>query len=294
VTGPALVRAAGGVVWRRHDGGPAEVVVVHRPRYDDWTLPKGKLHRGEHPIAGACREVAEEAHVRASVGPRLPTVSYLSRGGPVEADKVVDWWAMRAVADLGFTPGPETDQRSWLPVDRALRRLSYPHDAQVLRAFADLPPLRPPVVLVRHASAGRRQDWDGPDERRPLDADGSARARALGAVLRWFAPGRLVAASPRRCRQTLTPLARRLRLPVETDDAFDESAEPAGAARRLRDLAGPAGAVVVCSQGGLIPDLLAHLAGGGSDGYRTGKGEAWVLSFATADAAGPAALDRLP
>jgi 8-oxo-dGTP diphosphatase len=293
--GPATVRAAGGVVWRR-TGATAEVVIVHRPRYDDWSLPKGKLRAGEHPITGACREVEEEAHLRPSVGPRLPTVSYPTRADVTEVDKVVDWWAMTATADLGFTPGRETDDRSWLPVDDALHRLSYAHDARVLQAFAHLPPLRPPVVLVRHASAGVRGTWSGPDDERPLDSDGAARARALAAVLRWFDPTRLVSAPPRRCRQTLAPLARKMRVRVEVDGTFDESADPAAAAARLRALAtGSDGGVVVCSQGGLIPDTLARLGGGAPDSYDTGKGQAWVLSFGAEDGhADLVALDRLP
>jgi 8-oxo-dGTP diphosphatase len=277
---PTLVRAAGGVVWRAVERNGTEVLLVHRPRYDDWSLPKGKLKRGEHPIVGACREVHEETAVEAGIAARLPTVSYTTHIGAQPAPKVVDYWAMTVVADTGFTPGTEIDAIGWLDVDRALHRLSYGHDRSVLAAFAELPALTAPVVLVRHASAGDRQTWTGPDGERPLDPDGGARARELARILRCFHPTRLVSATPVRCRQTLVPLAEATGRRVEVDAVFDESADPALAARRLRRLGRGSGCTVVCSQRVVIPGALADLTGTRPDAYATPKGAGWVLSFA--------------
>jgi 8-oxo-dGTP diphosphatase len=290
----AQQRAAGGVVWRTGTGGAQEVAIVHRPRYDDWSLPKGKLRRGENPIAGAYREVWEETGLRPSVGARLPTVHYDVWALTQLVEKVVDYWAMTVVADDGFEPGDETDALDWLPADVALARLSYPHDIKVLAAFTELPELRSPVVLVRHAPAGKR-GHHRPDRLRALDDKGRARAAALVAPLRCFAPTRLISATPRRCVQTLQPLASALELTVEPDAAFDEEADPHLAAKRLNGLAEHPGAVVVCSQGKLIPPALAALYGGPTSTYRTPKGSGWVLSFAsTADGPRPAVLDELP
>jgi 8-oxo-dGTP diphosphatase len=282
-------------------GGGREVALVHRPRYDDWSLPKGKLRRGEHPIPGACREVLEETALRPSVGPRLPTVSYPPRNGPAP-DKVVDYWAMTVAADLGFRPGPETDELSWVPVDRALEMVSYARDAWVLNAFTRLPLTAPPVVVVRHASAGERERFTGPDDQRPLDAAGAGRARELAAILRWFSPTRLLSASPRRCRQTLAPLARMIDLDIEVEMAFNEDADLRAAAELLPGLATGSGCTVVCSQGKLIPPMLAEVADGSADLYPTAKGAAWVVSFPVPSpgpvkAPGrprPAAVDPLP
>jgi 8-oxo-dGTP pyrophosphatase MutT (NUDIX family)/phosphohistidine phosphatase SixA len=299
----APIRAAGGVVWRRgpvlggHSSADRQVVVVHRPRHDDWTLPKGKLERGELPILAAVREVWEETAIRAVVGARLPTVHYevWARGSggasPGLADKVVDYWAMRASLDDDFTPGRETDIRAWLSVDEARNQLTYPHDLKVLTAFAELPPLRDPVIVLRHGSAGHREPNGGNDSERALDPAGVARATELVAPLRCFAPGHLIAATPRRCVQTLWPLARALDLPVETDAAFDDAADAAAAARRLQVLSAGGRSVVVCSQGKLIPAAIAELTGRAPSTFKTAKGRGWVLSFGPE---GHVRVDELP
>jgi 8-oxo-dGTP diphosphatase len=287
------IRAAGGVAWRpstadgwaagRSTGG-IEVCLVHRPRYDDWSLPKGKLEPGEHPLLAAVREVAEEADVRGVPQVRLPAVHYPSNGQP----KVVDFWSMRAVAQGGFEENTEVDGVRWLPVDEAVRLVSYPHDARVLRDFAALPPVTAVLTLVRHAQAGARATWSGPDSARPLDVVGWAQARALAPLLALTRPERLLAASARRCLQTLDPLAELLDLPIEVDADFDEpkpgqdlDENALAAAARLTELATTGSAAAICSQGKVIPAALARLAGSPAD-YTTPKGTGWLLAF-TAD-----------
>ncbi|WP_176308688.1 NUDIX hydrolase [Micromonospora sp. NBS 11-29] len=278
---PVRIRAAGGVVWRP---GPAgfEVCLVHRPRYDDWSLPKGKLDAGEHPLVAAVREVAEETDVRAVPQVRLPTIRYRSEGRP----KAVDWWSMRAVGSGGFQPGTEVDEVAWFPADVAARRVSYPHDAEVIAAFAALPPVTATLLLVRHAHAGKRGTWSGPDTGRPLDAEGRAQARALVPLVALVQPVRLLSASARRCVQTLDPAAARLDLPIEVCGDFDEpkpgqqAAECAlAAAARLATLAAAAEPVAVCSQGKVIPGALERLTGRADD-FTTAKGGGWLLPFA--------------
>jgi 8-oxo-dGTP diphosphatase len=130
----SVVRAAGGVVWRTGADGSAEVLLVHRPRYDDWSFPKGKNDPGEADERCAVREVEEETGIVAAVGPELPSVTYRDhRGRP----KVVRYWAMAVADDRGFAPGEEVDELAWLSVGGAARRLTYPHDRAVLDAFAE-------------------------------------------------------------------------------------------------------------------------------------------------------------
>jgi 8-oxo-(d)GTP phosphatase len=270
-------------VWRpaRHD---IEVCVVHRPRYDDWSLPKGKLEPGEHPLVAAVREVAEETNVQAVPQVWLSQAQYTMRDG---VPKTVDYWSMRAVDDGQFTAHAEVDQMRWLPVDGAAQRVSYSHDVSVLRRFAALPRVSGVMALVRHGSAGKRGAWSGPDEARPLDDEGWAQARALVPLLELIRPRRLVAATVRRCRQTLDPLAERVDLPIEADSALDEPG-PGGdpddnalaAVRRLCELAATGVPTAVCSQGKVIPDVLAHLSAAPAEDYTTPKGTGWLLAFA--------------
>ncbi|MEV6927174.1 NUDIX domain-containing protein [Dactylosporangium sp. NPDC051485] len=269
----SVVRAAGGVVWRR-DGGATEIVLVHRPRYNDWSLPKGKLDPGEHELTAAVREVFEETAVEAVPQVRLPSIRYLT--GEPGVEKSVDFWSMRAAA---WTPRPaddEIEEARWVPATEAQSALSYAHDRGVVRAFLDLPPVTAVVALVRHAKAGKRHEWTGPDTERPLEPAGERDARALSGLLTLLRPDRVVSATPVRCRQTVEPLG----LPLELDPAFDELHPPGPAATRLAELAGRGGTTVVCSQGKLMPPLLAALTNRADVNFHTRKGAGWVLSFA--------------
>ncbi|MEY2424399.1 MAG: 8-oxo-dGTP diphosphatase [Acidimicrobiaceae bacterium] len=124
----AVVRAAGGVVLRSSERGP-EVAVVHRPRYDDWSLPKGKRDPGETDEQCAVREVEEETGLRCALGRELLPTRYVDRKG---RPKVVRYWDMTVVGSRPFVANDEIDDLVWLPVGEAVDRLSYPHDAEVL------------------------------------------------------------------------------------------------------------------------------------------------------------------
>jgi 8-oxo-dGTP diphosphatase len=120
------VRAAGGLV-QRDDG---RIAVVHRPRYDDWSLPKGKLDDGETWEQAALREVHEETGVRAELGEELPSDSYTDNKG---RPKTVRWWRMRTVGDDGFAPDDEVDELRWVTPEEAAALLSYDHDRRLVQ-----------------------------------------------------------------------------------------------------------------------------------------------------------------
>jgi 8-oxo-dGTP diphosphatase len=125
------VLAAGGVVWRHNGTGNVEVLIVHRPKYDDWTFPKGKLAPGEGAAEGALREVAEETGLRCSLGQELASTSYVDSAG---RPKTVRYWSM--VADGGqFRANDEVDEVRWVPVEEAPAALSYDRDRDVLASF---------------------------------------------------------------------------------------------------------------------------------------------------------------
>jgi 8-oxo-dGTP pyrophosphatase MutT (NUDIX family) len=126
-----MVRAAGGVVVRE-DGGAREVVVVHRPAYDDWTLPKGKARKGESDEDCAVREVQEETGLRCKRGRELASTSYLDSAG---REKRVRYWLMRP-ADGTLRPSNEVDEARWVSFEEADRLLTYEHDRVVLRSAA--------------------------------------------------------------------------------------------------------------------------------------------------------------
>jgi broad specificity phosphatase PhoE/predicted NUDIX family NTP pyrophosphohydrolase len=273
-----VIRAAGAVLWREGAQG-TEIAVVHRPDYDDWTLPKGKPARGEHPLVAACWEVWEETGMRASAGQRLPSVSYSVDDEP----KTVEYWAMHA--DGGsFVPTQEVDRIVWLPALKARLRLSHPAEAKVVDAFVQAS-FGSLVLLVRHGAAGDPGTWEGEDRERPLDAEGRRQAEALRRVLPCFGPVRVLSAEPVRCRDTVASLAASLGLDVRVEPVFGEkghAADPDGAVRRVRELAARGGTSVVCSQGTVIRDVVAGLTAGTGEGlvdFRPRKGSVSALSF---------------
>jgi 8-oxo-dGTP pyrophosphatase MutT (NUDIX family)/phosphohistidine phosphatase SixA len=274
-----VVRAAGGVVWRSRSDG-LEIILVHRPRYSDWSLPKGKLDPGEHELTAAVREVFEETSVEGVPQARLPTIRYLT--GEPGVEKQVDFWSMRAAAWAPRPADDEIEEARWVPATAAQALLSYAHDRGVVRAFLGLPPVTAVVALVRHAKAGKRREWSGPDADRPLDLVGERDAQGLSGLLTLLRPDRVVSATPLRCRQTVEPLG----LPLELDEAFDELQPPAAAAAALQELAKRGGSTVVCSQGKLMPPLLTELTRRADVNFHTRKGAGWVLTFSDGRLAG--------
>jgi 8-oxo-dGTP diphosphatase len=213
-----VIQAAGAVLWRARAGG-IETVLVHRPRYDDWSFPKGKSMPGEHVLLTAVREVEEETGVRAALGRRLPSQSYPVEGQP----KRVEYWAARPVSAERFTPNDEVDALEWLPLPAARERLSYPRDVSVLDSFTAGPADSAPLILLRHAAAVPKKAWReaGHDDlARPLSEMGREQARALSELLSTFAPARVISSAARRCLDTITPYAEKAGVPVTPEPAF--------------------------------------------------------------------------
>ena len=273
--------AAGAVLWRSSDDGTEpEVAVIHRPRYDDWSLPKGKVDTGENEPMTAVREVREETGFRSHLGRRLAAVTY-----PVEEQgiKKVRYWAARVV-EGDFAPNDEVDELKWLPVTAAMKQLEYPADRKVLRRFAKIPADTKTILIVRHGTAGSKSRYKGDDRLRPLDKSGRAQAESLVGQLLAFGGDTLYAADRLRCHQTMEPLADELGVgihnePLLTEEAYADNPKPVR--RRILEIAAAGGTPVICTQGKVIPDLIAWWCerdGVRPDKSRNRKGSTWVMS----------------
>lgn len=227
------IRAAGAVVLRGN-GDEVEVLMIHRPAYDDWTLPKGKGGPDELGPQTAFREVLEETGVTIRIGLCLPSTKYELPTGP----KTVDYWRAEPLDQRPRQPDAEVDQVRWFAAAKAMRRLSYADERRVLSA-ALRTPRTTPLLLVRHAKAMLRKDWTGPDQERRLSGRGRRQARGLIPLLASYGVERLVSSPSTRCVDTLQPYAELSGIPVETLELLTEeegTVQPDDVTRYTEDL----------------------------------------------------------
>lgn len=268
--------AAGCVVARWTDDRKAKYLIVHRPRYDDWSLPKGKLDRGETFLEAARREVEEETGFTVK-GPRpIGSVGYLTQAGN---PKVVRWW-LATVKNGSFTPNHEVDRIKWVSYRKAIKKLSYRNDRDVIDRANDMFHDRSAgmIYLVRHTSAGHRSDTDSNDWTRPLDKRGRRQTRALRDLLMAHPITRIGSSNYTRCVETVKPLAKRLGIPLEMETALVEGAHPHRIVTLIHGLQEES--AVLCSHGDVIGDFIGHLFAEGVplDGpQRWEKGSVWEL-----------------
>jgi 8-oxo-dGTP diphosphatase len=262
------ILAAGGVVLRSGTG--PEALLVHRPAYDDWTLPKGKALAEESAERTALREVEEETGVTCRLGPELPTAVYADAGG---RPKLVRYWLMALSSERAFVGNEEIDAVEWVASGDALDRLSYARDRQILAhalAFCG------PLYLVRHAKAEARDRWSN-DALRPLTGKGVAQSQALVDRFDDRRVDRILSSPFERCVATVRPLAEERGMRIEEVSWL---AEGASALEAREHLLGLEGAVVACSHGDVIPAVVGVLMDEGIsvDGpVDRKKGSTWVV-----------------
>ncbi len=215
-----VIRAAGGVLWRPAAAG-ADIAIVHRPRYDDWSHPKGKQLPGEHLLLTAIREIREETGLGAVLGRPLTESVYEVSSGT----KCVSFWAARCSEAADFVPNDEVDQLMWLPPAAARERLSYQRDIALLDELTARPLQTVPLIVLRHAEAGRKPESGGPpaageDMARPLDGRGAADAQALAGVLASYGRCHVISSAAERCLATVRPYARAVGAAVRAEPAL--------------------------------------------------------------------------
>jgi 8-oxo-(d)GTP phosphatase len=214
-----VIRAGGAVVTREHPKRGTEVVIVHRKRYDDWTLPKGKVHNGELLPVTAVREVLEETGVTIRLNAPLDSHRYQTSSGP----KVVDWWMGTVLSVVRRAPDAEVDAVAWLPLRSAISRLTNETDHRLVQQSLQQP-ATVPLILLRHGKAMDRKDWSKSkkDSSRPLASLGRQQAKQVVPLLAAYGVQRLVSSGSSRCVNTLAPYAAKADLKIEKHDELSE------------------------------------------------------------------------
>ena len=274
MTSRPQVLAAGTLTWRVR-GRKLEVLLVHRPRYDDWSWPKGKLEEGETIVECAAREAAEETGVPVALGQPLPTVRHRLKDGRV---KVTRYWAAQALdgeaqsltcRDAVRPADPrEIDDVRWVEVGKAAKLLTYPHDRDPLGALVDQwkdERLRTwTMVVLRHARARKRSAWNGEESTRPLTAVGQLQAERLVPLLAAYGVEEVMTSPWERCAATVRPYLEATGIGAElrpelTEAAHERRAKPVrNLVRReltTRDLP-----VALCTHRPVLPTVVAEIA----------------------------------
>jgi 8-oxo-(d)GTP phosphatase len=252
-----VIRAAGGVLWRPAAAGP-DIAIVHRPRYDDWSHPKGKRLPGEHPLLTAIREIREETGLRAVLGRPLTESVYEVSSGT----KHVSFWAALCSEGAEFVPNDEVDRLAWLPVTAARERLSYERDIALLDELTARPVRTVPLIVLRHAEAGRKPEPSGgnaaaEDMARPLDALGAADAMALAGVMASYGRCQVVSSAAERCLATVRPYAQAVGARVRAEFALTVVPGQMAADALLAAATGGDGAATRNGSGGGRPAVSA-------------------------------------
>jgi 8-oxo-dGTP diphosphatase len=251
------VLAAGAVVFR-----PGKrVLLVHRPRYDDWSFPKGKVDPGEHVTAAAVREVEEETGLHVRLGVPLSGQRYPVAGGRM---KSVSYWVGRVVTDpdvSGYRPNAEIDEVRWVPYDEALDLLTHDHDRGTLRAAHRLRRRTHAVVVLRHGEARSRKAWRRQDDRlRPLIQAGREQAQRVIPLLAAYDVTRIMSSSSTRCVETVAPYADTTGWKLELEDGLsEEDANVPGVGALVDDLVAEGEGAVLCSHRPVLPTVFEAL-----------------------------------
>ena len=275
----ATILAAGAVLWRKSEKKKIEVLIIHRPKYDDWTFPKGKAEIGEPLIACAYREVLEETNIETAFGPYLGEVEYLTNDGK----KKVSFWSAKVVKEKDFKPNTEVDQLKWVEVTKVKELLTLDTDRKILEQFLQIEPDTQPLILLRHAKAVTRDEWQGEDDDRPLDSYGQNQAKRLLAMYQVFNLEQIHSSDAVRCYDTVVAIAKGLNIKLEVTGKLSESTfkkDKEKAFDYAKDLMKLNESVLLCSHNPILPKMLNKLTKNSEVDADEGKllpADGWVI-----------------
>lgn len=252
------ISAAGAVVWRKHKDNFTEVAIIHRPKYDDWSFPKGKIEVGESLIACAHREVLEETNLQTEFGPHLGQVEYFTPDGL----KKVTYWSAKVIAEKPFRANTEVDQLKWIPITKVIEVLTNETDKEIFDKFVKVKFNSKPFILLRHAKAITRDEWQGEDDDRPLSSSGQNQAMRLLSTYQVFNIDQIHSSDAVRCYDTVKSMAKGLDIKLEVSSKLSENTykkDKEKAFDYVRELIKEDKSILICSHNPILPKMLNKL-----------------------------------
>jgi 8-oxo-dGTP diphosphatase len=273
-----VIQAAGGLVFRESSKGKLKILVAHRPRYDDWALPKGKSDDGETAEETAVREVLEETGYHCRVVAPLGVTRYRVDGGVKE----VAWFAMRPLPDSpGFRANKEVDEIRWLTRKQAMGVFDYENDRNLVSESGLKKLARTGnIFLLRHATAGDRARFDGVDSDRPLTKKGRRQAESIAKSLAARGIERIYTSPYTRCVESVKPLAKLTGAKIRRRDALAEGPDVDAAYALIDESVGYN--TVLCSHGDVIPAVINRMMWAGltlESRFYCSKGSIWEVDL---------------
>ena len=275
-----MIRAAGALLWRENPERKIEIALIHRPRYDDWSLPKGKLEEGETSLFCAYREVIEETGITPTFGRELGSVEYKEPTGL----KRVKYWSARApYSSEKFAANEEVDEIKWLNPDEAHYLATHESDRTIIENFLTQEARTDTLIILRHTKALERGDWDRADSLRTLDERGLEQSQFLIQHLKPFAIDEIYTSDYTRCVQTVTPLGQSRGLTITEIPNLNEETfvhDPERAISFANAVKQDEKNILICSHNPVIPTMVRGILNTklkNKDLMKLEPGDAWIV-----------------
>ena len=275
-----MIRAAGALLWRETPDREIEIALIHRPRYEDWSLPKGKIEPGETALQCAYRELLEETGVRGLFTRQLGSVEYEETG---QIKRVIFWSAQCAPHVDEFSPNEEVDQLLWLSPDAATEKVTHTSDKEIIGNFLSENSRTDTLIILRHTKALERGDWDETDSQRTLNEYGFDQAQLLIKHLEPYAIEEIYTSDYLRCVQTVTPIAHSRGLTITHVPSLNEEtfeSDPTRSVAFANALKQDEKNILICSHNPVIPTMLRGILNTklkNKDLIKLEPGDAWIV-----------------
>jgi len=274
-----MILAAGAVIWRK-EKKELQIALAHRPRYDDWSLPKGKQDGAESLIACAFREVIEETNLKVAFGPYIGDIEYFVPDGL----KKVHYWSARLADDSPeFHANEEVDLLEWLSIEAAIEKVTRDSDREIIERFVSVPFDSYPLIMLRHAKALAREEWQGEDEDRPLEQLGQQQARRMLSLYQVYGLTQIHTSDAVRCHDTVEQMAHALNIPLTITNKVSEYTWKKSKEKAIdyaKELIKENEPIILCSHNPVLPRMMEKLTKKIDFDYPDNKlqpGEAWIL-----------------